>query len=101
MYKELIQICKGNVQSLKSQIGMCEAQITFGTKMIKNKYKKIQNNLQMKLDEETFWYMKYVVLQKLYSIYGDTIKFKSLRDSGIKSIYDELTPEDVEMCSEF
>ena len=41
MYKELIQICKGNVQSLKSQIGMCEAQITFGTKMIKNKYKKI------------------------------------------------------------
>ena len=65
MYKELIQICKGNVQSLKSQIGMCEAQITFGTKMIKDKYKKIQNNLQIKLDEETFWYMKYVVLQKL------------------------------------
>ena len=53
MYKELIQICKGNVQSLKSQIGMCEAQITFGTKMIKDKYKKIQNNLQIKLDSFT------------------------------------------------
>ena len=45
--------------------------------------------------------MKYVVLQKLYSVYGDKIKFKSLRDSGIKTIYDELTPEDIEMCSEF
>ena len=63
--------------------------------------KDVIDELKCELDEETFWYMKYVVLQKLYSVYGDKIKFKSLRDSGIKTIYDELTPEDIEMCSEF
>lgn len=100
MYKELIQICKGNVQSLKSQIGMCEAQITFGTKMIKDKYKKIQNNLQIKLDEESYWYKKYVCLQFMYEDTGlDFIN--DMEDNGINNIYNSLSPEDIRMCSEF
>ena len=79
---------------------MCEAQITFGTKMIKDKYKKIQNNLQIKLDEESYWYKKYVCLQFMYEDTGlDFIN--DMEDNGINNIYNSLSPEDIRMCSEF
>ena len=100
MYKELIQICKGNVQSLKSQIGMCEAQITFGTKMIKNKYKKIQDNLQIKLGEESYWYKKYVCLQYLFQDSGLDL-INDIDDNSINRMYNSMSPEDIEMCSQF
>ena len=63
MYKELIQTCRQNVQSLKSQIGMCEAQITFGTKRIKDKYKKQQEYLYKKLKEEMYWLIQYTLIR--------------------------------------
>ena len=73
MYKELIQTCKQNVQSLKSQIGMCEAQITFGTKRIKDKYKKQQEYLYKKLKEEMYWLIQYTLIDYVKEYLGGNI----------------------------
>ena len=74
MYKELIQTCRQNVQSLKSQIGMCEAQITFGTKRIKDKYKKQQEYLYKKLKEEMYWLIQYTLIDYVKEYLGGNIK---------------------------
>ena len=99
MYKELIQTCEQNVNSLKSQIGLCESYIGFGDRRIKNKYNKQKTYLQTKLDEETFWYMKYVVLQKIFEDYGYTDT--GVKDESIKYLYESITPEEVQECSQF
>jgi hypothetical protein len=100
MYKELIQICKQNINSLKSQIGLCEAQMTFGNKKIKNKYNKEQQSLQQKLQEETFWYKKYVCGQWYYNECGVDL-INNLPNDRVLKAYNNLSPKDIKMCSQF
>jgi hypothetical protein len=97
-FKKTIQICKQNIQSLKSQIGLCEAQITFGSKKIKNKYNKEQQSLQQKLQEETFWYKKYIVSQWLLNDCGVDLS-NNILDEKVNNMYKSLSPQDIQECS--
>ena len=99
-FKKTIQICKRNVQSLKSQIGLCEAQITFGTKRIKEKYIKEQYTLQQKLQEETFWYKKYICSQWILNECGLDLS-NNLLDEKINKVYKSLSPQDIQECSTY
>ena len=99
-YKKTIQICKRNVQSLKSQIGLCEAQITYGTKRIKEKYIKQQYQLQQRLTEETFWYKKNVCIQWFLN-HCDIDFSKNILDEKVNKMYEAMTPEDIRMCSTY
>mgnify|MGYP003659486764 CR=1 FL=1 len=74
MYKELIQTCKSNVRSLKSSLGICESQITFGTLDVKNKYRKDKVSLLSKLKEETYWLTQYTLVNHMIEYYGSIIK---------------------------
>jgi len=62
-------------------------------------YNKQKTYLQTKLDEERFWYMKYVVLQKIFEDYGYTDT--GVKDESIKYLYESITPEEVQECSQF
>jgi len=73
-YEELIQITKQNVQSLKSQINMCVAYITFGDRGMKTKYRKQEESLQKKLDEQMYWLIQYTMVNYMKEYLGGVIE---------------------------
>lgn len=73
MTKQLIQTCKLNVQRLKSSLGICESQITFGTQDIKNKYRKDKVSISKKLQEEMYWLTQYTLIDYVKEYLGGNV----------------------------
>tara|TARA_R110000751_G_scaffold291950_1_gene399163 strand:- start:2924 stop:3211 length:288 start_codon:yes stop_codon:yes gene_type:complete len=74
MTKQLIQTCKQNVQRLKSSLGICESQITFGTQDVKNKYRKDKVSISKKLQEEMYWLTQYTLIDYVKEYLGGIMK---------------------------
>tara|TARA_R100001509_G_scaffold104486_1_gene61621 strand:- start:327 stop:602 length:276 start_codon:yes stop_codon:yes gene_type:complete len=52
MNKELLKITEKNIKYLKRCLDLTESHITWGTKNVKEKYSKVKERLQKKLQEE-------------------------------------------------
>ena len=52
MNKDLMTIIDNNIKYLKSCLDLTEAHITWGTKDVKDKYNKIKDILNIKLNEQ-------------------------------------------------
>jgi|TARA_B100001564_G_scaffold104210_1_gene86049 hypothetical protein len=60
MTKELLNITEKNIKYLKTCLDLTESHITWGTKNVREKYSKIKERLQKKLQEEKVYRNMYM-----------------------------------------